>query len=40
LLENDQLTSKLLAKVMKGNDSLVIRIGGTLNRPNIKWGKS
>ena len=40
LLENDQLTSKLLAKIMKGNDSLVIKIGGNLNRPNIKWGKS
>ena len=40
LLENDQLTGKFLAKVMKENDPLVIRIGGNLNRPNIKWGKS
>jgi len=40
LLENDQLAGKFLTKIMKGNDSLIIRVGGSINRPNIKWGKS
>ena len=40
LLENNQLTGKFLARVMKGNDPLIITVGGNLNSPNIKWGKS
>ena len=40
LLENNPLTGKFLAGVLKGNDPLIIKIRGNLNRPYIKWGKS
>ena len=39
LLENNQLTRQFLKKVRKGNNPVIIKIRGTLERPSINWSK-
>jgi len=39
LLENNPLASQFLLKLRKGNDPVILRLEGTLDRPSITWSK-